>query len=474
MTPGDLLQLQRDAGNRAVQRLVGAMLRWGSRGPEVVDLQQKLNGAGAALTPDGIFGAQTHRAVIAFQKAARLGADGVAGPKTQAALEAGGVRIGGGAGKHGGKDPRLVTLGTLLAAIKERLARRSGWGGGQPPAALTQPEKRTGMFDDALDWVEEQVESAGEAVDSAGEWVEEKADAAGEWVEDKVDAAGDWVGEKVDAAGEWVGEKVDAATGWVEDTVNETVGAAGEVAAAVMKEAEELAGQVQELIGDAAGELGEVGDQIAGMLQELLGGTPPTGARLDGLVSQAAAVLASLGGDAEELASGGGKGTLDFSIVAGNDPAFVFDEETFAALRANLTGRGMEMGSATPSAPHLTLNGKSDSTNFDPSEKVKTAKVTIVETVQLPTWTKKDGPKVQEAERKEWTRYAGAMKDHEDLHVADDKSVYGELARSLPEMNFQQAYDAADAATAVGNVKATERDGTNPAPTLMPAGVEKV
>lgn len=61
-------------------------LRRGDRGPTVRELQFALNKFGYALTVDGDFGARTERAVIAFQQARGLNPDGVAGPKTWAAL----------------------------------------------------------------------------------------------------------------------------------------------------------------------------------------------------------------------------------------------------------------------------------------------------------------------------------------------------------------------------------------------------
>ena len=52
----------------------------------VRSLQYLLNARGAKLTVDGIFGAKTRAAVVAFQRAHHLSADGVTGAKTWAAL----------------------------------------------------------------------------------------------------------------------------------------------------------------------------------------------------------------------------------------------------------------------------------------------------------------------------------------------------------------------------------------------------
>jgi peptidoglycan hydrolase-like protein with peptidoglycan-binding domain len=56
-------------------------LRRGDRGPEVAALQRALNGARYVAGPsDGVFGAKTRYAVIAFEKANGLAVDGVVGP----------------------------------------------------------------------------------------------------------------------------------------------------------------------------------------------------------------------------------------------------------------------------------------------------------------------------------------------------------------------------------------------------------
>ncbi|MDD2898203.1 MAG: peptidoglycan-binding protein [Desulfuromonadaceae bacterium] len=67
-----------------------SVLKEGSAGPEVVHLQEKLKERG--FNPgvcDGDFGPATEAAVIAFQKSMGLLADGVAGPRTQNALDPG-------------------------------------------------------------------------------------------------------------------------------------------------------------------------------------------------------------------------------------------------------------------------------------------------------------------------------------------------------------------------------------------------
>jgi peptidoglycan hydrolase-like protein with peptidoglycan-binding domain len=62
------------------------LLAEGSIGEAVRDLQQNLSALGYPLATDGIFGKDTEAAVRAFQRDHGLGADGIAGPKTLAAI----------------------------------------------------------------------------------------------------------------------------------------------------------------------------------------------------------------------------------------------------------------------------------------------------------------------------------------------------------------------------------------------------
>ncbi|MES9280141.1 peptidoglycan-binding protein, partial [Cutibacterium acnes] len=61
-------------------------LHHGDRSQAVSQLQKKLNANGAKLIIDGDYGDETEKAVRAYQRKAGLVDDGVAGPKTQAAL----------------------------------------------------------------------------------------------------------------------------------------------------------------------------------------------------------------------------------------------------------------------------------------------------------------------------------------------------------------------------------------------------
>lgn len=85
-------------------------------GENVATLQRRLNAAGFRLDITAVFDAPTHAAVVALQKRAGLIADGIAGPKTMAALVT------------GDRNPKLLSeadieraaerLGVPVAAIK--------------------------------------------------------------------------------------------------------------------------------------------------------------------------------------------------------------------------------------------------------------------------------------------------------------------------------------------------------------------
>ncbi len=90
-----------------------ANLKLGSRGDAVKVLQTSLNKLGYNCgEPDGIFGAMTRKAVIAFQTAHGLGADGVAGKLTQATINA-----------QLGTVPKPSTVTTITAEAAELKAK---------------------------------------------------------------------------------------------------------------------------------------------------------------------------------------------------------------------------------------------------------------------------------------------------------------------------------------------------------------
>lgn len=87
-------------------------LRHGDRSQNVRALQQCLNQAGARLFVDGLFGDDTETAVRAYQSKIGLVSDGVAGPKTLAAL----------AGADCSSLLRQSTLATAAARLGVELA----------------------------------------------------------------------------------------------------------------------------------------------------------------------------------------------------------------------------------------------------------------------------------------------------------------------------------------------------------------
>ena len=78
----------RAQGTEVAGTAAGDLLRIGSRGPAVAEVQRMLG-----IAADGVFGRQTRRAVRAFQSAHGLEVDGVVGPITRRALGGGGGAV---------------------------------------------------------------------------------------------------------------------------------------------------------------------------------------------------------------------------------------------------------------------------------------------------------------------------------------------------------------------------------------------
>jgi peptidoglycan hydrolase-like protein with peptidoglycan-binding domain len=128
-TKGAPLRLQRAVTSPpVVQREAGPpLLRVGSVGSEVVDLQAALNSAGVARPPlvtDGQFGGGTRSAVVALQRGAGIAPDGIVGPDTRAALT-----IHGGQG-HGSAEE--AELGQRISAAIEGQVGAAGTAAGAP------------------------------------------------------------------------------------------------------------------------------------------------------------------------------------------------------------------------------------------------------------------------------------------------------------------------------------------------------
>lgn len=92
-----------------------SVLKKGSSGPDVLTLQSTLKQLG--FDPqgvDGVFGAGTESAVIAFQQSKGLTPDGIVGPNTMAALQASAALAGAGVG--GATSSASVATSTALTA----------------------------------------------------------------------------------------------------------------------------------------------------------------------------------------------------------------------------------------------------------------------------------------------------------------------------------------------------------------------
>lgn len=78
------------AASTAPAATTAGTLKPGARGAAVVAVQQRLNQLGYWVgAADGVYGTATSQAVMALQKVAGLGRDGILGPQTRAALDKG-------------------------------------------------------------------------------------------------------------------------------------------------------------------------------------------------------------------------------------------------------------------------------------------------------------------------------------------------------------------------------------------------
>lgn len=133
----------RISGRPAVSAATG-MLRMGSKGAKVRELQALLVRAGAAIKVDGDFGPSTRDAVKRFQKAQRILVDGVAGPETVRRLEAWRQGVGDRPGAQGVTETPEAKegLGGLVAGGGVEVARQ----------AVEQAAEKT-SFIPGLEWI---------------------------------------------------------------------------------------------------------------------------------------------------------------------------------------------------------------------------------------------------------------------------------------------------------------------------------
>lgn len=275
------LGIQRLHGNHyfqnIIQRAADPLLRFGSRSPEVRDLQQRLNQAGFNLVVDGIFGPQTRRAVVQFQVSHRLQPDGVVGPATWGALKG---------GKATGARPSPIQTqmqalaAKKLAQIKALLHQARSPKAEQTTAQVTVPGNETmaaanyDMWDDVTDWAGEQAEAAGDWIEETSEdaaaWVEEGVDDASEWIEETYDETAsaveegiDWAEEAVEDAASWVEEGVEDASQWIEEKAGEAVEAFEEAVEGTSNWFGETIDAVQDIAADVGESISEWVDEIA-------------------------------------------------------------------------------------------------------------------------------------------------------------------------------------------------------------------
>lgn len=289
-----LLSLGAVHGNQFVRRVIGGShgtVHSGSRGPDVSALQEALNAEGAGLTVDGIFGAKTGQALVAYQQAHGLPADGIAGPQTWALIEGKPLPAGpgGSAGKGQAGAGRATAIHQKLAQIQALLVkiRKTHRPAAQAPTVDNTPAPAQTMAPFGMDdpegtdsWsvgsllgLDDMKKKAEDVVGSAKNWVDEKVDSVvgtaagvakdvGEWVDDKaktiggaVSGAESWVDEKVGQAGAWVSGKVDAA---------------GQTLAEIKQAAEQTVSGVEKEISTYVDDLKtRYADEIAGIQQAI-------------------------------------------------------------------------------------------------------------------------------------------------------------------------------------------------------------
>jgi hypothetical protein len=195
----------------------------------------------------------------------------------------------------------------------------------------------------------------------------------------------------------------------------------------------------------------------------------------------APAVAGDPGQTAQPLDGGPGQVAYTYSKNSTQGGSFQFTDPDYNTLMATLTARmgQAEIGNCLPSLS-LVLNGitvAQDGSSVsvpDETAPVKTGTFTVADNITLPTWTNVGSPTVQDAQRTEWNRYAAAVAAHEDLHATDDKATYDPVGATLGQKKIGAAIDAVSAATTAANAKAGPRDGSNPPPTLNPAGNTQV
>jgi peptidoglycan hydrolase-like protein with peptidoglycan-binding domain len=131
---------QSRARSSGVAREHAQLLRFGSRGPAVAEIQRALG-----IDADGIFGPRTRAAVRSFQKRHGLVVDGIVGPQTRGALAR--ER----SGSRSGSLLRKGSRGPAVAALQRALGiPADGIFGPQTRSAVRQFQARRGLMVDGI------------------------------------------------------------------------------------------------------------------------------------------------------------------------------------------------------------------------------------------------------------------------------------------------------------------------------------
>lgn len=145
------------AANTAVGQIdvqPAAIIRQGSSGTEVKTMQKKLKNWGYYNgAVDGIFGAQTKKAVMDFQRKNGLAADGVVGPKTLAALGMSGGSSGNQGGSATGTNGYSNSDVYLLARLIHSEARGESYTGQVAVGAVVLNRVKSSSFPNTISGV---------------------------------------------------------------------------------------------------------------------------------------------------------------------------------------------------------------------------------------------------------------------------------------------------------------------------------
>lgn len=137
--------------NISDESLPAAVLKQGSSGEQVKQVQQKLKNWGYYFgAVDGVYGPKTRSAVISFQKKNGLTADGIVGAKTLAAL---GISSNSGTANQGGSGAYTNSDVNLLARLIYGEARGESYTGQVAVAAVVLNRVKSSSFPNTISGV---------------------------------------------------------------------------------------------------------------------------------------------------------------------------------------------------------------------------------------------------------------------------------------------------------------------------------